>query len=567
MAQINCIVGDLEGNARKIIDYIGKARDADVDLVSFPELALTGYPPEDLLYKKRFIEDNLLVLQDRIKDSTEGMTAVVGFVDREEDHIYNAAAVVHDRKVVGVYHKMVLPNYGVFDELRYFRAGREYPVFIIGGVPVGVNICEDIWHPLGPCRTQAIRGGAELIVNINSSPYYAQKWKLRERMLVNRATENSVPIAYNNMVGGQDELVFDGHAMVVDAEGRLIATGKQFSEDLVVVDIDLGSRGRPWAPLTSTDDVKVDRILVSETGPDVRRTEVEWGVAEPLPPNEEVLAALTLGTRDYVGKNGFQEVVIGLSGGVDSALTAAIAVDALGADKVVGVYMPSRYSSTTSAEDAEETAANMDIRYMVTPMDAVFESYLETLQQHFEGLPEDVTEENIQARVRGNILMALSNKFGWLVLSTGNKSETSVGYATLYGDMAGGFAVIKDVPKTLVYELCRTRNSLPGRGAIPERVLTREPTAELRPDQRDADSLPPYKVLDPILEAFVEQDKGRGEIVAMGFERELVERIVAMVDRNEYKRRQAPPGIRITPRAFGKDRRMPITNHYRGPST
>lgn len=569
MAQINCTVGDLEGNTKKIIENMEKAREMKADLVSFPELAITGYPPEDLLLKPQFIKDNLQYLQEIVKQS-KGTTAVVGFVDGEGD-IYNAAAMIHNGSLVGIYHKMCLPNYGVFDEKRYFQVGTEYPVYVLGGITVGVNICEDIWYPEGPAMVQALGGDAEIIVNINSSPYHAEKWKFKEKMLATRAADNSVIVTYNNLVGGQDELVFDGHGMIFDECGNLVARGKQFEEDLILVDLDieavserrLHDARRREEKLVFPLREKVKKIIVSEEP--LIKDKPPLAQREVSPPHlqGEVYQALVLGVRDYVWKNGFEKVVVGLSGGIDSALTIIIAVDALGKENVTAVFMPSQYSSKVSEEDAVKVAENLDVRLVSIPIQDTFRAYLDTLTPHFKGFSPDITEENIQARIRGNILMGLSNKFGWLVLSTGNKSELSVGYATLYGDMAGGFAVLKDVPKTLVYKLAEYKNSVAGKDVIPRRVIEKAPTAELKPDQKDEDVLPPYPVLDPILQAYVEEDKSFEEIVAVGFEKDMVAKVIKMVDRSEYKRRQSPPGIKITPRAFGKDRRMPITNWYR----
>jgi NAD+ synthase (glutamine-hydrolysing) len=538
MAQINCSVGDISGNSQKICDYIDKAVEQKVDIVSFPEMALTGYPPEDLLLKTHFIDKNLDEL-NRIVEHTGDITAVVGFVDKANDNIYNAAAVINNKKVLGIYHKIFLPNYGVFDEMRYFQPGSAYPVYDIKGIPVGVNICEDIWHPDGPTHKQVIEGGAKLIININSSPYYIEKWKVRQKMLVDRVKENPVFIAYNNMVGGQDELVFDGHGMVLDTEGNIIASGKQFEEELITIDISLSENSEETGSTNNSRKITIMGLY------------------------EEVYSALTLCTRDYVHKNHFEKVVIGLSGGIDSALTVVVAVDALGKDNVSGIYMPSQYSLESSEVDARKFAENIGIDFSVIPIMDIFSNYLELLKEPFKGLDEDVTEENIQARIRGNILMSVSNKFGWLVLSTGNKSETSVGYCTLYGDMAGGFAVIKDVPKTLVYKLCEYRNSIGDTEIIPKNVLVKEPTAELKEDQLDSDTLPPYEVLDAILHDYIEDERSSDYIINKGFDRKLVERVIRMVDINEYKRRQAPPGVKITPKAFGKDRRMPITNNFR----
>jgi len=572
IAQINAGVGDLEGNVEKILQFTEAASRQGVDIVAFPELAVTGYPPEDLLLKPQFVEDNYASLE-RIakKTSLLEVAIVVGFVDRGDD-IYNAAAVISKGKIAGIYHKNYLPNYGVFDEKRYFKTGTGSPLFLLWGIPVGINICEDIWYPDGPCMSQAL-AGAQIIININSSPYHAGKWRFRERMISTRASDNAVFIAYANMVGGQDELVFDGQSMVFNPRGELIARGKQFEEDLIMADIDLHlvelarlhdprRREKMSSPQVSP---QMTTVKVSDVLPKKKKVRLAPRTAESLSSTEEVYQALVLGTRDYVRKNGFKKVVIGLSGGIDSSLVAMIAVDALGKKNVAGVFMPSQYTLSESGEDVQGLVKNLGIRLVTIPIQDIFKNYINTLSEEFTGLKPDVTEENIQARIRGNIMMALSNKFGWLVLTTGNKSEMSVGYATLYGDMAGGFAVIKDVPKTLVYELARYRNMRGKEGVapIPERVLVKEPTAELRPGQKDTDSLPPYETLDPILHAYVEEDRSVKEIAAMGYREETVARVVSMVDRSEYKRRQAPPGIKITPRAFGKDWRVPITNRYR----
>lgn len=568
MAQINPTVGALRKNTEKILRYTERAQKKGCDVVVFPELALTGYPPEDLLLKPGFIEDNIKELK-RLASKIKGITAIVGFVDRDED-IYNACAIIHGGRVRGVYHKMFLPNYGVFDEERYFQAGSTPLNVVIEEITIGIGICEDIWYPEGPARAQAL-AGAHIVININASPYHFGKARLREDMLVTRALDNEVIVVYNNMVGGQDELVFDGQGMIINEEGQIIARTRAFREELLVKDLDLEGVVRK-----RLHDARRRKEKLKEEKPDVetlvlkgakirkRRASLKEPstITPPLPPLDEVLEALLLGTQDYVRKNRFKHCVIGLSGGIDSSLVAYIATRALGKEAVTGVFMPSRYSSIESREDATQLARNLGIEFLSIPIDPIFEQYLKTLKPHFKDLPADITEENIQARIRGNILMALSNKFGWLVLTTGNKSEMSVGYATLYGDMAGGFAVIKDVPKTLVYELSRHINEKEGYPVIPERVLTKKPTAELRPNQTDQDTLPPYEVLDPILKAYVEEDRSLAEIVNMGYPRRLVKRVINMVDRSEYKRRQAPPGIKITPRAFGKDRRMPITNHY-----
>lgn len=573
IAQINAGVGDLEGNVEKILQFAEAAGRQGADIVAFPELAITGYPPEDLLLKPKFVEDNYASLVKIAKKTSRlEMAIVVGFVDKSDD-IYNAAAILSRGEVAGVYHKNYLPNYGVFDEKRYFKSGDGCPLFLLGGVLVGINICEDIWYPDGPCMNQAL-SGAQIIININSSPYHAGKWRFRERMVSTRASDNAVFIAYANMVGGQDELVFDGHSMIFNPKGELIARGKQFEEDLIVADIDLhlvelarlhDPRRREMISSPQGSMQMMTTVKVSDSFFEKKRVRLSPRTAQPLSPTAEVYEALVLGTRDYVRKNGFKKVLIGLSGGIDSSLVAVIAVDALGKKNVTGVFMPSQYTMSGSGEDVQGLVKNLGIRLVTLPIQDIYKDYLNMLSEEFTGLKSDTTEENIQARIRGNVMMALSNKFGWLVLTTGNKSEMSVGYATLYGDMAGGFAVIKDVPKTLVYELARYRNLKGKEGAspIPERVLVKEPTAELRPGQKDTDSLPPYDILDPILHAYVEEDRSVKEIAAMGYREETVARVVSMVDHSEYKRRQAPPGIKITPRAFGKDWRVPITNKYR----
>jgi NAD+ synthase (glutamine-hydrolysing) len=567
LAQINTTVGDLRGNVDRIVAGIQHARKHQVDMVLFPELSIPGYPPEDLLLKPSFIEANRASL-DELLPHTLGLTAIVGFVDVDSD-IYNAAAVLHDGRLAGVYHKSLLPNYAVFDEVRYFKAGEGFPLFELDGIVFGVSVCEDIWYPTGPPEEQAAVG-AELLVNISASPYHLGKIQDRERMLVTRAADNVAVVAFCNQVGGQDELIFDGSSVIINERGQVVARGQAFAEDFVVADLDMRSvfRQRLHDPRRRKGELahryrpdSVQRVRLPYTASSTSRLPVT-PVVSPLPSRlEEVYQALLLGTRDYVQKNGFQKVVIGLSGGVDSSLVATIAVDALGAENVVGVSMPSRYSSDHSLEDAEELAEALGIRYMRIGIGPAFQAYLEMLSEAFGGTESGVAEENLQARTRGNVLMALSNKFGWLVLTTGNKSEMAVGYATLYGDMAGGFAVIKDVPKTLVYELAAYRNHTPG-PVIPERVLTKAPSAELRPNQKDSDSLPEYADLDPILHAYVEEDRSLREMVAMGFDEAIVRQVVRMVDRNEYKRRQSPPGVRITARAFGKDRRLPITNKY-----
>ena len=573
MAQINSTVGDLSGNTKKILHYIDEAKALGVDLLTFPELAITGYPPEDLLLNPQFIKQNKERLNEVVEHSTD-IAVVVGFVDSNSD-IYNAAALIHNNKLAGVYHKVYLPNYGVFDENRYFQAGAECPIFIIYGIGIGITICEDMWYETGPATVQAY-AGARLLVNISASPYHAGKGNLRERILATRAADNVAIIAYNNLVGGQDELVFDGNSLIITQQGEIIARGKQFEEDLVVADLDVESvfrsqlhdpRRRKEAPWVKKGLEQATKIEVSTEYPTIARLPLPSRQVERLDELGEIYQALVLGTRDYVHKNGFEKVVIGLSGGIDSSLVATISADALGADNVVGVSMPSRYSSPNSKSDAEALAKNLGIEFKVIPIEKAFSSYLETLAEHFKNTQSDVTEENIQARIRGNLLFALSNKFGWLVLACSNKSETATGYTTLYGDMAGGFIPLKDVPKTTVLELAKYKNRQAGREIIPSGVLTKAPSAELRPDQKDTDTLPPYKLLDPILKAYVEDDLSIDQIVNMGFDPKIVTEIARLVDRNEYKRRQAAPGIKITHRDFGKDRRLPITNRFKDQSS
>ncbi len=562
LAQINPTVGDLDGNTRRIKSLIRKAKAKKADIIAFPELAVTGYPPEDLILKPRFISDNLKCI-DEIAMCSRGIITVAGFCDSNQG-IYNAAAVMADGRVIDVYHKIHLPNYGVFDEYRYFRPGRRCPVFRIDGIKAGVSVCEDIWHRKTPVREQALNG-ASLIININASPYHSGKSSLRLQHVSRVARKYGVVIAYVNMAGGQDELIFDGGSFIVDSDGNLLVSAVQFDETLVMADLNLKRKKRNVSLSDSAVPAKTHPVFV--TVPHKLNAYGKPGfrnrAVRSLQREEEVYNALRLGTADYVRKNGFRGVVIGISGGVDSALVATIAADALGAENVNGLFMPSKYTSRESREDSHGLARSLGMKLTEIPIDDIFRVYLDTLSVHFKGREHDITEENLQARIRGNILMAFSNKFGWLVLTTGNKSEMSVGYATLYGDMAGGFAVIKDVPKTLVYDLCRWRNDREGRALIPERILLKEPSAELKPDQRDTDSLPPYPVLDPVLKAYVEEDRSFGEIIDMGCDAECVRRVVSMVDHSEYKRRQAPPGIKITQRAFGKDRRFPITNRYR----
>ena len=565
MAQINPTVGDLAGNRDKIISSINRARKLGADIVVFTELAVTGYPPEDLLLKPQFVKDNLKVLQEVTK-ATRGVTAIVGFVD-SNDCLFDAAAVMHNGKLVHVYHKMLLPNYGVFDEYRYFKPGERFPVITVKGVNIGVNVCEDIWYEDGPARVQAA-AGAEVIIAINASPYHKGKGKERIQLLSTRARDNNVFMVYANTVGGQDELVFDGYSLILDPKGRVLAAGKQFQEDLVTCDLKLAGPARKGPDVTSEkltgeQTNYIDSVVISSRQSGKKRALPPSRKANPFSLPEEVYHALLLGTRDYIRKTGFKDVVIGLSGGIDSSLVAAVAAAAIGKEQVHGVFMPSPYSSGESREDAAELAKHLGIKLLTIPIHQPFNAYLNTMRGVFAHTKSDITEENLQARTRGNILMALSNKFNWLVLTTGNKSEMSTGYATLYGDMAGGFAVIKDVPKTLVYDVCRFINRSAGRIIIPKRVLVKAPTAELRPNQKDSDSLPEYDILDPILKAYVEDDLEFDEMLKLGFDRKTVERVIRMVDLSEYKRRQAPPGIKITQRGLGKDRRFPITNQYK----
>lgn len=573
LAQYNFVVGDIDANRDRVIDAMGEARAAGVSLIAFPELALTGYPPEDLLFKPRFIDSNLCAL-DTVIGASEGITAIVGYVDRRSD-IYNAAAIISHGKLAGVYHKQILPNYGVFDEERYFQSGDESSVFKLNDVTVGVNICEDIWVPGGPAREQALRGDADLIINISSSPFHEGKGLLREQMVATRASDHGVVLAYCNLVGGQDELVFDGGSLVADQSGAIVARASRFEEQLLIVDVDIESafRHRLHEPRRRKEKATAGpalRPIVLDVEPPKQSDVTSNNLASPCPPSlrteerlQDIYQALVVGTRDYVRKNGFEKVLVGLSGGIDSALVAAIAYDALGPDSLGLVTMPSRFSSDGTKSDAQSMADNLGIKLLTLPIQDIFETYLSKLSGEFEGKPFDTAEENIQPRIRGNLLMALCNKFGWLVLTTGNKSEMSMGYATLYGDMAGGYAVIKDIYKTLVYELSDYRNSLTDGPVIPQSTITRPPTAELRDDQLDTDSLPPYDILDPILQAYVEEDKSLKEIAAMGYDEKLITRVIRSVDLNEYKRRQSPPGVKITSRAFGRDRRLPITNRCR----
>jgi NAD+ synthase (glutamine-hydrolysing) len=566
LAQLNPTVGDLDGNVAKLIDAYDRADAEGCDIVAFPELSITGYPPEDLVLKPRFVDDNRAAL-DRFAAHTRGCAAVVGFVDKDRD-IYNAAAVCVNGAIAGTYRKRLLPNYAVFDEARTFTPGTDsdpLELYGIAGVKVGVSICEDIWSPLGPLATQAA-GGAELSININGSPYHWEKDAGRERMVATRAQDAHTPIVYVNQVGGQDELVFDGGSFVIDAEGHLIARAPQFVEDLMIVDVPIPAvyRHRLLDPRGKRTEAVLPIVHISDTSRRPDRSLIAASIVDPLDADEELFRALVLGTRDYCRKNRFTDVVIGLSGGIDSSIVAVIAAEALGPDHVHGVSMPSRYSSDHSRSDAAELADNLGIEYRTISIEPAFQAFQEMLATSFGERQPGLTFENIQSRCRGQVLMALSNEFGWMVLTTGNKSEMAVGYFTIYGDSVGGYAVIKDVLKTRVYELCRHVNRAAGREVIPAGVLTKPPSAELRPDQRDDQSLPPYEVLDPILSLYVERDWTASQIVEAGHDEEIVRRVARLVDIAEYKRYQCPPGVRVSIKAFGRDRRLPITNAYRG---
>ena len=591
LAQINPTVGDITGNTAKILDYLERAREVQADLVAFPELATTGYPPEDLLFKTSFLNENVAAME-KVIAASQGIAVVLGYVnivslERGPDgmgpQITNAAALGYDGKLVDTYHKIFLPNYGVFDEQRYFQKGSTCPVYEIGGVAFGVNICEDIWYPVGPTTVQS-QAGAELIVNINASPFHAGKLEFREAMIAQRASDHGLTVAYVNTVGGQDELVFDGGSIICQATEGLVARGPAFQEALFVSDLEFldttNANRQKRVPASATPDAIANvgtprKLLVSETISQAKISQAKISIslgmqplATPMTEPEEIYRALVLGTGDYLRKSGFSKALIGMSGGVDSALTATVAVDALGKDNVIGITMPSRYSSEGSISDSKQLADNLGFDLWEIPIEPAHKAFTEMLEERFQGTQANVAEENVQARVRGNVLMTVSNKFGWMVLTTGNKSEMAMGYATLYGDMAGGFAVLKDVPKTTVYELCHWRNRQ-GRAfgtsddVIPASIIDKAPSAELREDQFDSDSLPAYEILDPIIKAYVEDDFSYQDMVAQGFDPQVVRQVIAAVDRNEYKRRQAPPGVKITHRAFGKDRRLPIVNRYR----
>ncbi len=564
LAQINPTVGDLEGNGRLIIDWMGRARDQGADIVCFPELAITGYPPEDLVLKQSFVRDNLVQLK-LVARAAKGISAVVGFVDQDGE-LFNSAAFLHEGEVKAVYHKVFLPNYGVFDEKRYFETGHACPMVDWNGVRIGLSVCEDCWFPAGPMAWEAHQG-AQVLININGSPYHYGKRAPREEMVRERAIDYGCYVAWVNTVGGQDELVFDGNSVVFDPRGTVLAHAASLVPELVVCDIDTTKPfHRPLEKIRHESEgaerleLAVTEVALTSKAASEPKPSITPKIEQPLDGPAEIYAAVVLATHDYIRKQGFEKVLVGMSGGVDSALTAAIACDALGPENVIGVRMPSRHTSNESLVDAGLVAENLGMQLMEFPLEPAHKGFEEILAGVFKGTKPGVAEENLQPRIRSTILHALSNKFGYIVLATGNKSELATGYGTLYGDIAGGYGVLKDILKTTVYELSRYRNSLSP--AIPERVLTKAPTAELRPNQKDLDSLPPYEELDPILRGYVEDDLSPDELVAAGHRPETVARVIRLVDRSEYKRRQAPPGVKITPRAFGRDRRMPIVNGY-----
>ena len=593
LAQLNLTVGDLPGNTARMVEYLHLARESGADLVAFPELATTGYPPEDLLFKKSFIDANVAAMEQVVAES-RGIAVVLGYV-RPRPHpltvkggtkgwegIANSAAIGSNGKLIDTYDKIFLPNYGVFDEERYFTRGNVCPVYEIEGVRIGVNVCEDIWYEVGPSAVQR-QAGAELIVNINASPFHAGKSRYRQESIVgSRAAGHGLFVAYLNTVGGQDELVFDGNSMICDPCGKVVARGPAFREAMILADIDVDCVP-PLTPVRSDDDYEdalsavgfPKSVYVSAYIPGMERPPLPpLGLSETVEESgdldeiEEIYRALVLGTRDYLHKTGFSKAIVGLSGGIDSALTAVIAADALGPENVLGITMPSRYSSRGSVEDSAELARNLGIEFWEVPIEPAHSAFADMLEERFADTTPNVAEENVQARIRGNVLMTVSNKFGWIVLTTGNKSEMAMGYATLYGDMAGGFAVLKDVHKMTVYALSCWRNSYgelfgSSNDVIPQTIIDKPPSAELREGQLDEDSLPPYDILDPVIRAYVEDDCSFADMVAQGHDPAVVRQVITAVDRNEYKRRQAPPGVKITPRAFGRDRRLPIVNCYR----
>lgn len=559
LAQIDLMVGDFKGNLGRISRVIGRARKDGTDVLVFPELAVTGYPPEDLVFRKRFVRENREALR-AVARLCRGLLCIVGFVDKKGTDLFNAAAVIYDGKVRYIYRKIHLPNYSVFDEKRYFRPGTEVPVVQIGKIRFGLGICEDLWVGRPPADLQTRFGRTSFIVNINASPYYLDKNKKRLDLLKRLARASGNMFLYLNLVGGQDEMVFDGNSLAVDGRGRLLASGKAFEEDILDLVCDVEEKKG------KTDFRKIRLVRIKGFKPHDHGEGKTGRSIRPVPPlsrEGEVYKALVTGTRDYIMKNGFKKAVIGISGGIDSALTAVIAADAIGRENVLGVFMPSPFSSEESRRDAARLAENLGIELAELPVTGIYERYMEGLKGLFGPRPADTAEENIQARIRGNLLMALSNKFGHLVLATGNKSEMSTGYSTLYGDLAGGFAVIKDVYKSMVYRLAEHRNGLPTGAVIPENIMRKAPTAELKENQKDSDTLPEYGVLDSILYYYIEKNRTYTEILNLKrFDPRTVSRVITLVDKSEYKRRQAPPGIKISEVSFGKDRRMPITNGY-----
>ncbi len=558
-AQINATVGDFSGNLKKITGFIDMARTQGCDIVTFPELTVCGYPPEDLLLKRDFLDDNLQAVE-HLKKHVEDIVVVTGYVDLYEDNVYSAAAVLQHQKLMGTYHKIELPNYGVFDEKRYFKEGTSLLLFELNQVVFAMTICEDVWIEGGAVEQLFQDSDLHIVLNISASPFHAGKLETRQKTVHRFAQKADAVVCFNNLVGGQDELVFDGGSFIMDPDGRLLARAKRFQEELLITDIKIDPHPEH---INKPEAGASDKVFISlDSHPPHQKEKFPGKVADEYGRLDEIYHALILGTRDYVTKNGFSKVVIGLSGGIDSALTAAIAVGALGSDRVVGVTMPSQYTSSQTLSDAELLSDNLGIQLFKIPLQDIYKTYLDAMESVFPDKKHGITHENIQARIRGNIIMAISNRFGWLVLTTGNKSETAVGYCTLYGDMAGGFAVIKDIPKTMVFELSEHVNALWDREIIPETTIKRPPSAELRPDQKDEDTLPPYSKLDAILESYVEKDKAPDEIINEGFDPETVRDVIRMVNLNEYKRRQAPPGVKITPKAFGRDRRLPITNRF-----
>lgn len=556
-AQINTIVGDFRANTARMIRAIEEARRQDADILTLPELATCGYPPEDLLLRPSFLKDNLAALE-QVKKHVRDIIVLVGYVDFDGDKVFNSAGVIQDQELLATYHKVELPNYGVFDEKRYFESGQRRLLLAVNDLLFTVSLCEDLWVAGNLPETVARDNQVDFVLNISASPFHAGKLEARRDTAARFARNTAAVLCFNNLVGAQDELVFDGGSFIMSPDGKTIDRAPSFAETMLVTDLHFDPKGRK--PIPAGD--QRTQLVNLKNFPDRHKDPLPAAIADECTPLDATYRALVLGTKDYVTKNDFQKVIIGLSGGIDSALTSVIAVDALGSDNVIGVTMPSRYTSPETLTDAGRLAENLGVRLINIPLQEIYQAYLAVLKEPFGPVEPGVAHENIQARIRGNLLMALSNQFGWLVLTTGNKSEISVGYCTLYGDMAGGFGVIKDVPKTMVYELCEHVNKIRGEETIPRTILERPPSAELRPDQKDQDTLPPYSLLDRVLHAYVEEDRAPLEIIAAGFDKQLVLDIVRRVDKNEYKRRQAPAGIKITPKAFGKDRRVPITNRY-----